>query len=166
MSNRTLAIGNFCLSSNTQSACPGQSQHPITATAKVLLPGVILKHLQRTATIVTERCWVVQRTRGSSQTAAPIPAALVMTQYRYVAVPSSTWHFPLAAPKVLCKGGPLQFSSYRAGTWNVAINWLALLTGDWRTRHWTRSPGVHPQHGSMQWKLRYLAGKPTGLPER
>lgn len=129
MSNRTLAIGNFCLSSNTQSACPGHSQHPITATAKVLLLGVILKHLQCTATIVTERCRVVQRNRGSSQTAAPIPAALVMTQYRYVAVTSSMWHFPLAAPEVLCKGGPLQFSSYRAGTWNMAIKWLALLTG-------------------------------------
>lgn len=36
------------------------------------------------------------------KTAAPTPAALAMTQRRYVAKPLSAWHFPSGAPKTLC----------------------------------------------------------------
>lgn len=127
MSNPAPAVGNFCLSSSNHSARLGHSQHHAAAhaaTRKVQLPGVVLQHLQCIATIVTERCRV-----GSSQTAAPIPAAVAMTQCRHRAVPSSAWHFPSGAPKALCKGEWLQFPFYRAGTRNTAMKRSALLMG-------------------------------------
>lgn len=92
------------------------SQHHITPSqplGKVLLPGAALQHLQCTTTTVSERCWVLQRSRSSAHVAAPIPphGQWHRAATQQCPAPQGTSH--LGAPKALCKGGLLQFSSYR-----------------------------------------------------